>query len=273
MGTIIGRSGLKIKHIQDVSGVRMVAQKEMLPQSTERIVEVQGTPEGIERQFGKLANAWSMTGSEAREPFSTTLPFAPRLALDHYLQWLVALELEKAAMVVEADPTTALVMATTSASPGITATEQPRMPMRQLVAAESQWSPKMARKFRHRISAYPPTWLAASLAEGVPRSARSERAPVHASRSPKHHMMRLESACSLSWVVNRQMRKRYISCMRISKPRKCVEASSLKNKWTTHLRNLPIPVDSQAKPCTLRSTYNPSASSRHAPRPHLKSDC
>ncbi|KAM7197721.1 RNA-binding protein rnc1 [Rhypophila sp. PSN 637] len=48
MGTIIGRNGLKIKHIQDVSGVRMVAQKEMLPQSTERIVEVQGTPEGIQ---------------------------------------------------------------------------------------------------------------------------------------------------------------------------------------------------------------------------------
>jgi heterogeneous nuclear rnp K-like protein 2 len=49
MGTIIGRQGLKIKHIQDVSGVRMVAQKEMLPQSTERIVEVQGTPEGIQK--------------------------------------------------------------------------------------------------------------------------------------------------------------------------------------------------------------------------------
>jgi len=49
MGTIIGRQGLKIKQIQDSSGVRMVAQKEMLPQSTERIVEVQGTPEGIEK--------------------------------------------------------------------------------------------------------------------------------------------------------------------------------------------------------------------------------
>jgi len=48
MGTIIGRQGLKIKHIQDVSGVRMVAQKEMLPQSTERIVEVQGAPDGIQ---------------------------------------------------------------------------------------------------------------------------------------------------------------------------------------------------------------------------------
>lgn len=47
MGTIIGRQGLKIKHIQDVSGVRMVAQKDMLPQSTERIVEVTGSPEGI----------------------------------------------------------------------------------------------------------------------------------------------------------------------------------------------------------------------------------
>ena len=47
MGTIIGRGGLKIKHIQDVSGSRMIASKEMLPQSTERIVEVQGTVESV----------------------------------------------------------------------------------------------------------------------------------------------------------------------------------------------------------------------------------
>lgn len=55
MGTIIGRQGLKIKHIQDVSGVRMVAQKEMLPQSTERIVEVQGTPEGVQRAIWEIS--------------------------------------------------------------------------------------------------------------------------------------------------------------------------------------------------------------------------
>lgn len=54
MGTIIGRLGLKIKHIQDVSGVRMVAQKEMLPQSTERIVEVQGGPEGIQKAVWEI---------------------------------------------------------------------------------------------------------------------------------------------------------------------------------------------------------------------------
>jgi len=47
MGTIIGRSGLKIKQIQDTSGARMVASKEMLPQSTERVVEVQGAVEAI----------------------------------------------------------------------------------------------------------------------------------------------------------------------------------------------------------------------------------
>ncbi|KAG9014721.1 RNA binding protein, heterogenous nuclear RNP-K like protein [Tulasnella sp. JGI-2019a] len=49
MGTIIGRAGLKIKQIQDASGVRMIASKDMLPQSTERIVDVQGTAEGIAR--------------------------------------------------------------------------------------------------------------------------------------------------------------------------------------------------------------------------------
>jgi len=47
MGTIIGRNGLKIKAIQDGSGARMIASKEMLPQSTERIVDVQGSPEAI----------------------------------------------------------------------------------------------------------------------------------------------------------------------------------------------------------------------------------
>lgn len=54
MGTIIGRQGLKIKQIQDTSGVRMVAQKEMLPQSTERIVEVQGSPQGIEKAVWEI---------------------------------------------------------------------------------------------------------------------------------------------------------------------------------------------------------------------------
>ncbi|KAI0233577.1 RNA binding protein, heterogenous nuclear RNP-K like protein [Massospora cicadina] len=47
MGTIIGRMGTRIKQIQEISGSKMVANKEMLPQSTERIVEIVGTSESI----------------------------------------------------------------------------------------------------------------------------------------------------------------------------------------------------------------------------------
>lgn len=54
MGAIIGRQGLKIKHIQDVSGVRMIASKEILPQSTERIVEVQGTVSSIQSAIWEI---------------------------------------------------------------------------------------------------------------------------------------------------------------------------------------------------------------------------
>lgn len=54
MGTIIGRNGLKIKAIQDASGARMVAEKEMLPQSTERIVVVQGSADSIGRAIEEI---------------------------------------------------------------------------------------------------------------------------------------------------------------------------------------------------------------------------
>ncbi|KAI1338030.1 hypothetical protein F5Y15DRAFT_141147 [Xylariaceae sp. FL0016] len=79
MGTIIGRQGLKIKHIQDVSGVRMVAQKEMLPQSTERIVEVQGTPEGIQGAIWEICKCliddWQRgTGTVLYNPVVRTQP-------------------------------------------------------------------------------------------------------------------------------------------------------------------------------------------------------
>lgn len=48
MGTVIGRQGAKIKHIQDTTGVRMVASKSLLPQSTERVVEVRGAVEALQ---------------------------------------------------------------------------------------------------------------------------------------------------------------------------------------------------------------------------------
>lgn len=57
MGSVIGKNGLKIKAIQDSSGARMVASKDMLPQSTERIVEVQGTADAIGRAIEEIGRA------------------------------------------------------------------------------------------------------------------------------------------------------------------------------------------------------------------------
>ncbi|EFX00543.1 kh domain protein RNA-binding protein [Grosmannia clavigera kw1407] len=84
MGTVIGRGGLKIKHIQDVSGVRMVAQKDILPQSTERIVEVQGTPEGIQKAVWEickcLVDDWQRgTGTVLYNPVVRTQGTSPTL--------------------------------------------------------------------------------------------------------------------------------------------------------------------------------------------------
>lgn len=77
MGTIIGRQGTNIKFIQDVSGVRMIAQKEMLPQSTERIVEVQGDHDSIQQAVWEISkcliNDWQRgTGTVLYDPVVRT---------------------------------------------------------------------------------------------------------------------------------------------------------------------------------------------------------
>lgn len=56
MGSIIGKAGATIKQIQDTSGARMVASKEMLPQSTERVVEIQGNVEAIRQAVQQVGD-------------------------------------------------------------------------------------------------------------------------------------------------------------------------------------------------------------------------
>ncbi|GAA5910539.1 KH domain-containing protein [Sporobolomyces salmoneus] len=55
IGSVIGKGGAKIRSIQEISGARMVASKEMLPQSTERIVEVTGSSESVRLAVGEIA--------------------------------------------------------------------------------------------------------------------------------------------------------------------------------------------------------------------------
>ncbi|KAI5476422.1 hypothetical protein MNV49_007735 [Pseudohyphozyma bogoriensis] len=55
IGSVIGKGGAKIRQIQDLSGARMVASKEMLPQSTERIVEVSGSAEAVRLAIAEIS--------------------------------------------------------------------------------------------------------------------------------------------------------------------------------------------------------------------------
>lgn len=75
MGSVIGRQGLKIKHIQNVSGVRMVASKELLPSSTERVVEVQGNVHGIEVAIAEISRCLLEDWERAQD----IVPYQPGL--------------------------------------------------------------------------------------------------------------------------------------------------------------------------------------------------
>ncbi|ONH68051.1 RNA-binding protein rnc1 [Cyberlindnera fabianii] len=55
MGTIIGRQGARIKALQQEYDVKIVASKDFLHNSSERLVELQGTPESIQHASGILA--------------------------------------------------------------------------------------------------------------------------------------------------------------------------------------------------------------------------
>ncbi|KAI8897588.1 hypothetical protein BC833DRAFT_593254 [Globomyces pollinis-pini] len=48
IGSVIGKGGATIKNIQEVSGSKIVISKDMLPQSTERVVEILGGNQAIE---------------------------------------------------------------------------------------------------------------------------------------------------------------------------------------------------------------------------------
>jgi len=54
LGSIIGKNGSKIKEIREASGARIVASKEMLPQSTERVIDIIGTVDAIHIAVHKI---------------------------------------------------------------------------------------------------------------------------------------------------------------------------------------------------------------------------
>lgn len=61
MGSVIGKSGARIKEMQEASNARIVATEMLLPNSTERLVLVEGVPEAIRvatTHIGRILEAY-----------------------------------------------------------------------------------------------------------------------------------------------------------------------------------------------------------------------
>lgn len=261
MGTIIGRQGLKIKHIQDVSGVRMVAQKEMLPQSTERIVEVQGTPEGIQRAVWEickcLVDDWQRgTGTVLYNPVVRTQTGASSLGGGSYNSG------------GRSDYGSPRVMRTGNGADfsngGVrpfnrrsdsdaagrgppTHDENGEEIQTQNISIPADMVGCIIGRAGSKISEIRKTSGARiSIAKvSYPASCTTScfsSMPYKADIMIllRHHTMRLASACSPSWALPRPTSLPCFSCMRTSRQKRCVAASSRTSKlrripWYAHM--------------------------------------
>ncbi|KAI9199577.1 uncharacterized protein BJ171DRAFT_517979 [Polychytrium aggregatum] len=75
MGSIIGKGGSRIRDIQEHSGAKIVVSKEMLPQSTERVVEITGLVDSIQIAVYEIGE--SILG-DARSKNTGAVPYNPQ---------------------------------------------------------------------------------------------------------------------------------------------------------------------------------------------------
>jgi heterogeneous nuclear rnp K-like protein len=242
MGTIIGRQGLKIKHIQDASGVRMVAQKEMLPQSTERIVEVQGGPEGIQKAVWEICKCliddWQRgTGTVLYNPVVRTQPASPGgmgqggmggNGRGDYNNARV-MRTGNGADFSEGTPRTYNRRSDSDAAQRGPPThdENGEELQTQNISIPSDMVGCIIGRAGSKISEIRKTSGARiSIAKGNPDSISPFWKRCVANDS-QLHMMIPESECSLSWAVLKLTRLHYTSSTRTSRLRKCDEAKAL----------------------------------------------
>ncbi|KAF9354027.1 hypothetical protein BGX34_011248 [Mortierella sp. NVP85] len=83
MGHVIGKSGAKIKDIQEASGARLQASEEMLPGSTERTITITGVPDAIHIAVYHVGNVLHEKSAdrddrgEGRDRTAHTIPYKP----------------------------------------------------------------------------------------------------------------------------------------------------------------------------------------------------
>ncbi|KAJ3346223.1 RNA binding protein, heterogenous nuclear RNP-K like protein [Entophlyctis luteolus] len=74
IGAVIGKGGAKIKKVQEDSGAKVVVSKDMLPQSTERVVEILGLAKSIEVAVFNVAEIVFNEG----KPSVGVIPYVPQ---------------------------------------------------------------------------------------------------------------------------------------------------------------------------------------------------
>ncbi|KAJ3282764.1 RNA binding protein, heterogenous nuclear RNP-K like protein [Rhizoclosmatium sp. JEL0117] len=74
IGSVIGKAGAKIKQIQEDSGAKLVISKEMLPQSTERVIDVLGLVKSIEVAIFNIAQCIFNDG----KPVAGVIAYVPQ---------------------------------------------------------------------------------------------------------------------------------------------------------------------------------------------------
>jgi heterogeneous nuclear rnp K-like protein 2 len=80
MGSIIGKAGTKIREIQEQSGCKIIISKEMLPQSTERIIEIFGLVDSIQSAVQYIGECVlnDMDRASGSIPYNPQAPINPQ---------------------------------------------------------------------------------------------------------------------------------------------------------------------------------------------------
>jgi len=74
MGSVIGKAGARIREIQEDSGAKIVVSKEMLPQSTERVIDIYGLADCIQIAVNQIGECILADYDRA----AGTIPYQPQ---------------------------------------------------------------------------------------------------------------------------------------------------------------------------------------------------
>lgn len=76
IGTLIGKGGIRIKSIQETNNIKMVASKDFMENSNERLIELQGTSTNLKNALDEISR-YLLTDYQSTVPTNYYIPCAP----------------------------------------------------------------------------------------------------------------------------------------------------------------------------------------------------